>query len=367
MKKFRVGIIGHSGRGNYGHQLDQAFLDNENAEIVAIADVNSKVGKAKADEYKCKFYNYYKEMLDNENLDIVVVAPRYTDVHYEYVKESLIRNCHVLCEKPFVQSLDQADELIGLAEERKLCIAVSLPFSYETRFDQVIQIIQDGVIGEVRKLEGVCKHDHRGGGEDFAILGPHFSDMMIRICGAPKKGYGFVSYKGNSINETDIIEGNEGLGLIAGDNIFAVYQFENGVIGTLESKKLDIMERSKQPYYLKIYGSKGILKIRAPYGDHSIWYYPEPFEDLNSNTKWIKLKTTEVRTYGDYQKLIAEDLISSIQNGHNPKSSAQSFRHVLEMLLTPYYSLYKDSIITYPIEDRTHPLKKYKEVLINGK
>lgn len=358
MKKFRVGIIGHGGRGNYGHQLDQAFVNHKHAEIVAISDENPKSGKIKSEELNCKFYINYKEMLKREYLDIVVVAPRYTDIHYELVKEALLNNCHVLSEKPFVQSLSEAEELIKLAEERNLLIAVSLPFAYESRYNQIMEIIQEGIIGEVNKLEGICKHDHRGGGEDFAILGPHFSDMMIRICGMPKKGYGIVTYNGKEINENNIIDGNEGLGPIAGDNIFAFYQFENGVIGTIESKKLDISERPKQPYYLKIYGSRGILKVRAPYADHSIWIYPEPFVDLNSNAKWEKLTTDVISKYGDYQALVARDLIYSIQNGHRPKSSAQSFRLVMEMLLTPYYCFNTNSIITYPIKDREHPLKR---------
>ena len=35
---FRIGIIGHTGRGNYGHSLDMAFVGVEGVEIVALAD-----------------------------------------------------------------------------------------------------------------------------------------------------------------------------------------------------------------------------------------------------------------------------------------------------------------------------------------
>ena len=40
----RVGIIGHTGRGNYGHYLDLAFVGVEGAEIVALADQGIDVG-----------------------------------------------------------------------------------------------------------------------------------------------------------------------------------------------------------------------------------------------------------------------------------------------------------------------------------
>ncbi|OTW93422.1 Gfo/Idh/MocA family oxidoreductase [Bacillus thuringiensis serovar sumiyoshiensis] len=355
MKKFKVGIIGHTGRGNYGHKLDEAFINNEHADIVAITDFNEIEGIKKANAIGANYYSNQNTMLNSETLDIVVVAPRFTDCHYELVKEALLYNCHVLCEKPFVQNLEQADELMSLAVERNLKIAVSLPFSYEDRFTQVMNLLKKNVIGKIYKMEGLCKHDHRGGGEDFAILGPHFADMMLRIAGSPTVGHGFISVSGNNIDIRDFIEGNEGLGKIAGDSIFATYQFNNGIIGTIQSKKLNILERSEQPYSIYIYGEKGILMVRAPYADHSIWHYPEPFIDYKSDTKWEKIETTSVSTYGDYQKMVAEDLICSIKNNREPKSNAKTFIKVLEMLLMPYYSQLENRLVEFPIIKRVHP------------
>ena len=46
-KKFRVGVIGRTGRGNYGHGLDTAWLDVPQTEVVAVAD-DDKSGLAAA-------------------------------------------------------------------------------------------------------------------------------------------------------------------------------------------------------------------------------------------------------------------------------------------------------------------------------
>lgn len=361
MKKFKVGLIGHTGRGNYGHQLDLAFENNENTEIIALTDFDKKAVIELSKKLNINCYNSTAEMYESENLDVVVVAPRYTDVHYSLVKEALDQNCHVLCEKPFVQSLEQADELISLAKMKNLKIAVSLPFSHESRFYQVEKMIKNGLIGNIYKMEGVCKNDHRGGGEDFAILGPHFADMMIRFAGKPKSGYGIVSENGKSIVSTDFKEGNEGLGKIAGDSIFGFYEFDNGVIGTIQSKKLDILKRTDQPYYLMIYGEKGILMIKAPYADHSIWHYQAPFLDNTKNIKWVKIETEIVEKYGDYQKMVGRDLLESIDSNREPKCSAEDFRVVLEMLLTPYYSQLKKSNVIFPFPmDYTQISKEMK-------
>jgi hypothetical protein len=36
--RFRAGVIGHTGRGNYGHGLDIAFVDLPGVQLVALAD-----------------------------------------------------------------------------------------------------------------------------------------------------------------------------------------------------------------------------------------------------------------------------------------------------------------------------------------
>ena len=41
-KKYRVGVIGHTGRGGYGHGLDRVWRDIPQAEIVGVADPDPK-------------------------------------------------------------------------------------------------------------------------------------------------------------------------------------------------------------------------------------------------------------------------------------------------------------------------------------
>ena len=36
--KYRVGVIGHTGKGNYGHGLDRVWLELPDCEVVAVAD-----------------------------------------------------------------------------------------------------------------------------------------------------------------------------------------------------------------------------------------------------------------------------------------------------------------------------------------
>ena len=82
-KTYRVAVIGHTGRGDYGHGLDEVWLEVPNAEIVAVADAD-KPGLAKAAK-KLKVdraYADYRQMLERERPEIVSIAPRWIDEHH---------------------------------------------------------------------------------------------------------------------------------------------------------------------------------------------------------------------------------------------------------------------------------------------
>src|SRR5689334_2945120 len=51
-KKIRVGVVGHTGRGNYGHGLDTVWLSIPECEIVAVADADADGLKAELKKLK---------------------------------------------------------------------------------------------------------------------------------------------------------------------------------------------------------------------------------------------------------------------------------------------------------------------------
>ena len=40
MTRYRAGVIGHTGRGNYGHSLDTVYLGMDEIDLVAVADAD---------------------------------------------------------------------------------------------------------------------------------------------------------------------------------------------------------------------------------------------------------------------------------------------------------------------------------------
>src|SRR4030081_1661138 len=76
-KKYRVAVIGRTGKGNYGHGIDVVWKAFDNVQIVAVADEDDKGRAAAATRLGAKnAYARYRALLDKEKPQIVTVADR---------------------------------------------------------------------------------------------------------------------------------------------------------------------------------------------------------------------------------------------------------------------------------------------------
>ncbi len=82
--KYKAAIIGHTGQGNYGHGLDVVYADMPEVEVVAVADPDPE-GLAAASERigAARSYADFREMLVQEEVDLVNVCPRVVTPHAE--------------------------------------------------------------------------------------------------------------------------------------------------------------------------------------------------------------------------------------------------------------------------------------------
>ena len=83
----RVGVIGATGQGGYGHGLDRACVEVPGTSIVAVADHDQAAGRKKAAQLGLKTaYTDYRKMLADEKLDIVCIGPRWLTRRVEMVE-----------------------------------------------------------------------------------------------------------------------------------------------------------------------------------------------------------------------------------------------------------------------------------------
>ncbi len=87
-------------------------------------------------------------MTDSEVEAVYIATPN--NLHYENCRMCLEAGKHVLCEKPFTLSTEQAQELFDLAEEKGLFIMEAFWIRFLPAYDKLRAMLRDGVIGEVK-------------------------------------------------------------------------------------------------------------------------------------------------------------------------------------------------------------------------
>ncbi|MGT2801425.1 Gfo/Idh/MocA family protein [Streptococcus henryi] len=92
----------------------------------------------------------YQEILDNPNVDTIYVGlPNH--LHYDYAKQALLAGKHVICEKPFTLKASEFEDLVAIAEQRKLFLLEAITNQYLGNF----AYIKDNVdkLGDIKIVE----------------------------------------------------------------------------------------------------------------------------------------------------------------------------------------------------------------------
>jgi len=158
----RVGVIGY---GYWGPNIVRNLHgpDNIHVEMVwdkspaALARVHKSYPGVATTTDAC-------EVLRSPNVDAVaVITPVWT--HYELAKAALENGKHVFVEKPFTSSAAQAEELIELAERKKLTIMVDHTFLFTGAVRKIRELVESGDLGDLYYYDslrvnlGLFQHD----------------------------------------------------------------------------------------------------------------------------------------------------------------------------------------------------------------
>lgn len=164
-------------------------------ELSAIVERHNHDSKERYPE--AKLYRSVDELCADKELQLIVVNTP-THLHFEQAKMVLQAGKHLVIEKPFAVTVKEAEELTALAAKNKLFISVYQNRRYDGDYRAVKNVIQQGLLGELREAEirydryrpafGGKQHkegDMPGAGILFD-LSPHLVDQAIQLFGFPK-------------------------------------------------------------------------------------------------------------------------------------------------------------------------------------
>jgi len=118
MRKLRLGVIGVGYLGKF-HAEKYRFMND--VDLVAVADINQNVGVVVASNNNTYYYKDYRNLFGKVDA-VSIVTP--TQSHYSIAKDFLLHGVHVMVEKPITTTIEDADDLIRIADSKKLIIQV---------------------------------------------------------------------------------------------------------------------------------------------------------------------------------------------------------------------------------------------------
>ena len=172
--KLRGGVIGV---GYLGKFHAQKYKNNSEVELIGVCDGRPEQAQKIAAELNVTAFSSVKEMLGK--VDLVTIAAS-TAAHYEIAKTFLQNGVHVNVEKPIAATLPQAEELVNLAAQKNLKLAVG----HIERFNPAIVELKKHINNPTSvTLTRWAPFNTRG--SDVSVLHDlmiHDIDLMLWLC-----------------------------------------------------------------------------------------------------------------------------------------------------------------------------------------
>ena len=254
----RAGIIG-AGKIGHIHALGYAQLPQVN--IVAVADLDEKAGRALAKKYGADYYPTHEALLQ---ADVDAVSVGIPDrLHYPVAIAAATAGKHVLLEKPMCATLAEADEIIATCRHHRVKLMLGFRHRYHTEIQMAKRLIDEGRLGNLVLVVDALSG---GGPANTGAWTPWYWDKELAIGGillsAGSHGIDRLRWlMGTEVKEVHAYKGTFGHEGELEDNLVASLHFENGAIGSIIQNFNFFNLPGK--YDLEIYGTEGALRIRT--------------------------------------------------------------------------------------------------------
>ncbi|MCR9226130.1 MAG: Gfo/Idh/MocA family oxidoreductase [Flavobacteriaceae bacterium] len=275
-KKIRLGILGGGGDSLIGVLHRVASFINDNYEIVgAVFNPDHAESIAFAKEIDIPTNRIYKDfdtlieeemkLPEDERIEVCsILTPNF--LHFPMAKKLLDNGFHVICEKPMTTTYEEAKILQGTLKEVKRVFAVTHTYTGYPMVRQMREMIKDGVIGKVHKVDA----QYYQGWMNPIIHDKEKRGTVWRL--DPKKA-GISSCMGDiGVHAFNMIEYTTGLQVqsllcdfnyIYDDNVMdmdgtALIRMDKNVKGVIRASQVATGEENNLT--IAIYGQKGGLK-----------------------------------------------------------------------------------------------------------
>lgn len=272
----KVGVIG---LGQMGQIHARIYRKMSNVDLVAICEYSDERRAKAQEEFGCKTYKHYKEMLADPEIDAVsIVLP--DNLHREAVEIAVQNKKHILLEKPLAKELADGKAMYEITKDYDKVFTVGFLLRFDPRFSMIKRALEEGELGDIIHL--YCRRNS-------PIIGPRryigASDLSMHVMihdidyinwymqSEPVKV--FAKSRSVLLKEHDM-----------DDVIYAIVTYANGAIACMEACWV-LPENSPTTIddKLELVGTKGVAYVdscdngvrfvsdkRIAYPDSRHWY-----------------------------------------------------------------------------------------------
>jgi len=144
-----------------------------------------------------KIVRNIEELVGDPDMDLVVITTP-NNTHFEYASKALKAGKHVVLEKPFTNTIEEAKELIAIARSSGKIFSVYHNRRYVSDFLTIRDILSKNLLGDIHEYtthfdryrpeakEGAWREEPAPGSGILYDLGPHLIDQALVLFGMPK-------------------------------------------------------------------------------------------------------------------------------------------------------------------------------------
>ena len=303
MGNLRAAVIGVGYLGNFHAQK---YSQIEGVDLHAVVDTDPDRGREVAVKHGVFAVADFREIIDDIDLVSIVVPPAY---HYEIAHECLRTGVHTLVEKPVTETVDQAEELIRLADEGALIFQVG----HLERFNPVVRALRERITTpRLIEAQRFAEYQTRGTDIDVVLdLMIHDIDIVLNLVDSPMVA---VQSSGTAVITQSI------------DIAHARLEFADGCVAELSASRV-----SREPTRaMKVYQDGSYLSIDYMNHDLHIGTAGEGGEEQDHSE--LTFET---------QNLIGSDVlmdeissfVDAVRSGSQPEVTGEDGKRALEVAI----------------------------------
>jgi len=303
-------------------------------DVVGCCDIHPEKAQAKAQKYGIQALSM-EDILADESIEIVVNLTT-PPAHYSVIKQLLEAGKHVYTEKVLTVELEQAAELLKIADEKKLYLGAAPDTFLGSAIQTARYVVESGMVGDITSCYCAMTRDSElfsraypftarpGGGIGFDV-GIYYITALLSILGPVREVSGVVRTRKPERQDFSLEHFGESYRIECENLMAGTLQFQCGAVGNVLFDANSIFTLPEKPGMV-LYGTMGAVYMADPNqfgGDVKVI--------LKGNNEPFVMQQSHAFSE-EYRGLGTAEMAWSLRMGRKNRANKEMAYHALEVL-----------------------------------